>query len=102
MDSNILKISSFTKLNEKYTNLDSIQYSTGTPTLTYIIKDGNSSANKISYTPVVNSQAGLTVTKDSYSIGASFEDPAQNKDTKNFGRSHFFDLQLNTIYKRES
>lgn len=67
------------------------------PSLSYEFKD-ELADKKISLSPVFNTHAGLSITKDKYSLGTSFEDPAKNENIEKYGRTKFFDIQLSTIY----
>lgn len=86
-------------INKKSAKLDSIQYSLESTSLNYEF-DNNLDSKILELSPIKNMQAGLSVTKGNYSLGFGFEDPAQNEDMEELGRSKSFDAQFSSTYKK--
>lgn len=78
----------------KYTQLDSVKYSLSIPTNSYELLH-EKTGNKLKYEPVVGVHAGLSLTKNNFTLGASFVDPLSKDDRdKGIERSNYFDISF--------
>lgn len=87
------------KFNKESLKLDSVQYSMDATSLSYEFENKKENSG-LELVPVTNIQAGISITKNNYSIGFSFEDPSQSDDIKELGRSRAFDAQFSSTYRR--
>lgn len=94
----LILLSTFTyhygKVINQYTKLDSVKYSLSIPSNNFSLSQEKSN-NKLEYSPVVALHAGLSITKNDITLGASFVDPLSKEDKeKGIKRSKYFDFTL--------